>query len=68
MSITVYEIKRKSAELIDMCEPLKSRDPRCAALAQTAYEEAAMWAVKAATAGSGTDVAQNKETVYLGVP
>jgi hypothetical protein len=43
-------IKNKSAELIDLCENLKSKDPRLASLAQTAYEEAAMWAVKAATA------------------
>ena len=42
-------IKQKSAELIDICEALKSREPRLAALAQTAFEEAAMWAVKAAT-------------------
>jgi hypothetical protein len=26
-----------------------NKDPRCIALAQKAYEEAAMWAVKAAT-------------------
>lgn len=42
-------IKNKSAELIDLCETLKSKDPRLASLAQTSYEEAAMWAVKAAT-------------------
>lgn len=46
----VDQIKQKSAELIDMCEALKPLDPRLAALAQTTYEEAAMWAVKAATA------------------
>ena len=45
----VDKIKRYSADLIDLCEDLKSLDPRLAALAQTAYEEAAMWAVKAAT-------------------
>jgi hypothetical protein len=43
-------LKQKTAELIDLCETLKVRDARLAALAQTAYEEAAMWAVKAATA------------------
>lgn len=43
-------IKAKSAELINICETLKPLDGRLAALAQTAYEEAAMWAVKAATA------------------
>ena len=42
-------IKMRTAELIDLCEGLKPKDPRLAALAQTAYEEAAMWAVKAAT-------------------
>ena len=46
----VDEIKQKSAQLIDFCEELKQKDPRLASLAQTAYEEAAMWAVKAATA------------------
>jgi hypothetical protein len=46
----VDQIKQRSAVLIDTCELLKERDPRLAALAQTAYEEAAMWAVKAATA------------------
>lgn len=47
---TVDVIKQQSAQLIDLCEGLKSKDPRLASLAQTAYEEAAMWAVKAATA------------------
>jgi hypothetical protein len=46
----VDTIKQKSAELINLCEALKSKDARLAALAQTSYEEAAMWAVKAATA------------------
>lgn len=46
----VHQIKQKSAELINICEELKAKDPRLAATAQTAYEEAAMWAVKAATA------------------
>jgi len=46
----VDQIKQKSAELIDLCEKLKPKDGRLAAMAQTAYEEAAMWAVKAATA------------------
>lgn len=47
----VNQIKQKTAELIDLCESLKAKDGRLAALAQTAYEEAAMWAVKCATAG-----------------
>jgi hypothetical protein len=45
----VNKIKRYTADLIDLCEDLKQLDPRLAALAQTSYEEAAMWAVKAAT-------------------
>jgi len=49
-SSNVDIIKKKSAELIDLCETLKAKDPRLASLAQTSYEEAAMWAVKAATA------------------
>lgn len=47
----VSEIKEAAADLIDLCETqLKGREPRLAALAQTAFEEGAMWAVKAATA------------------
>ncbi len=46
----VDQIKQKSAELINLCEELKAKDGRLASIAQTAYEEAAMWAVKAATA------------------
>jgi len=46
----VDQIKQKTAELINLCETLKAKDPRLAATAQTAFEEAAMWAVKAATA------------------
>lgn len=50
-------IKQKTAELIDMCEggrtrngaPVPAETQRLISLAQTAYEEAAMWAVKAAT-------------------
>jgi hypothetical protein len=50
----VDRIKDDTASLIDYVETLSTDDPetkRCVALAQTAYEEAAMWAVKAATAG-----------------
>lgn len=49
-SSIVDEIKKKSAELINICEDLKEKDPRLAAIAMTAYEEAAMWAVKLVTA------------------
>jgi hypothetical protein len=53
----VDKIKQKSAELIDLCEEMKQNPPaqassefiRLIALAQTSYEEAAMWAVKSAT-------------------
>jgi hypothetical protein len=54
-SSEVDYIKQKAAELIDLCEGLKGRDGRLAALAQTAFEEGAMWAVKAATAEKATD-------------
>ena len=47
---TVAQIKQITAGLINLCEELKEKDGRLASLAQTAYEEAAMWAVKAATA------------------
>jgi hypothetical protein len=50
----VEGLKKKTAELIDLCEIMKVRDPRLAALAMTAYEEAAMWAVKLATTAKGT--------------
>ena len=43
-------IKQKSAELINLCEQLKDKDARLASLAQTSFEEGAMWGVKAATA------------------
>ncbi len=45
----VDKIKRFTADLIDLCEDLKELEPRLASIAQTSYEEAAMWAVKAAT-------------------
>ena len=47
----VDDIKEKTANLIDMIEEIKHLDPRLAALAQTHYEDAAMWAVKLATTG-----------------
>lgn len=45
----VDQIKQKTAELINLCEELKAKDTRLASIAQTEYESAAMWAVKAAT-------------------
>jgi hypothetical protein len=53
----VSQIKQKSAELIDLCanmpkpedEKLRNEFGRLIALANTHYENAAMWAVKAAT-------------------
>ncbi len=46
----VSQIKAKAAELINLCEKLKAKDPRLTSLAQTSFEEGVMWAVKAATA------------------
>ena len=51
---TVTQIKQKSAELIDLVNqldsaPNPSEAGRLKSLAMTSYEEAAMWAVKAAT-------------------
>ena len=46
----VDQIKQKTAELINLVETIKDKDPRLAAKAQTEYEDAAMWAVKCATA------------------
>lgn len=51
----VSQIKQKSAELIDLCEQWRNQGSvdaehqRLWSLAQTHYEDAAMWAVKAAT-------------------
>ena len=50
-------IKQNSAKLINVCDEMKPKNGekvepeklRLIALAQTAYEEAAMWGVKAAT-------------------
>ena len=47
--LVVEMIKQKTAELIDLSEQLKSKDVRLASLAQTHYETACLWAVKAAT-------------------
>jgi hypothetical protein len=46
----VDKLKRYTADLIDLCEELKHLDPRAASIAQTEYESACHWAVKAATA------------------
>jgi len=54
----VNKIKRYTADLIDLCASEANKpttivdreEPRLWALAMTAYEEAAMWAVKACTA------------------
>jgi hypothetical protein len=49
----VDQIKQKTAELIDLCAPhidgAGGEERRLWALAMTHYEDAAMWAVKAAT-------------------
>ena len=52
----VYDVKRHSAAIIDLVEKIRMANihnkecQRLCSLAQTAYEEAAMWATKAATA------------------
>lgn len=52
----VADIKRHTAAIIDLVDKVKATHPgdgevaRLVALAQTHYEDAAMWAVKAATA------------------
>ena len=46
---TVDTIKGKTASLINLVDTMRDLDPRLASLAMTAYEEAAMWAVKLAT-------------------
>lgn len=53
----VYDIKRHTAAIIDLCHKMadQTHDPevgRLISLAMTHYEDAAMWAVKAATAKS----------------
>lgn len=54
----VDQIKQKTAELINICNernnfnavpPLSTEEARLWIIAQQTYEEAAMWAVKAAT-------------------
>jgi len=50
----VSKIKRYTADLIDLCaeesdKRVDGESGRCWALAMTHYENAAMWAVKAAT-------------------
>jgi hypothetical protein len=53
----VDQLKQKAAELINLCESMKPTDgsimngekARLISLAQTHFEDAAMWAVKAAT-------------------
>lgn len=60
-------IKEKTAELIDLCEDLKKKDGRLSSLAQTAFEEGAMWAVKAATADVDTMPQYNTATGPLKV-
>ncbi len=54
----VDKIKRYTADLIDICNSEMSKSPsaeegRLWSLAMTHYEDAAMWAVKAATTTEG---------------
>lgn len=46
----VSVIKQKFAELINLVEEAKAKDPRLVEIAQHSIEEAAMWSVKAVTA------------------
>ncbi len=46
---TVDQIKQKTAELINLVNE-NGKDKRLSAMAMTSFEEAAMWAVKSATA------------------
>ena len=51
--VEVDTVKRQTAELIDSLQIIVDHGDeagRCAAIAQTKYEEASMWAVKAHTA------------------
>jgi len=52
---TVDRIKQQTAHLIDFCETYRQQagpeEARLWALAMTHFEDAAMWAVKAATTG-----------------
>lgn len=61
-------IKQKTAELIDLCEQLKPLDGRLASLAQTSYEEAAMWAVKASTTTPQIQALDGGEPVVIPKP
>lgn len=47
----VFQIKQKTAELINLCEEMKAtgKDARSASIAQTEFESASRWAVTAAT-------------------
>lgn len=45
----VTDIKQRAADCIDWLEAFKQLDPRLCAIAQTCFEEAAMWAVKLVT-------------------
>ena len=51
-SPAISQIKEKTAAVMDLLQKLHEKhdcDPRLVALAQTSYEQAAMWAVKAVT-------------------
>lgn len=65
---TVDEIKRLAAELIDLAELCRELDPRLVSLAQTAFEEGAMWAVKAATTPKPQDNSNGGSSVATAGP
>ena len=60
----VDQIKGMAANAIDWVEHHKAKDPRLAALAQTAFEEAAMWAVKLVTTGHESKAGDTKTTAH----
>jgi hypothetical protein len=51
----VNYFKSKIAEMINVVDEIKDFDPRLAAITITKLEEAAMWAVKLATARTSND-------------
>lgn len=48
----IHALRERTADLIDICEQLKTRDPRLASIAQTSYEEACMWAIRSIMQGN----------------
>jgi len=47
----IQEMRNACANLIDLIEKYKERDPRLCALAQTEFENGCMWAIKCIAKG-----------------